>query len=112
MIIYLSLGIHLNFICMNIPVTSTSNNLSYSTSKYYDYPVYNSAQQSERRIINLDHIEQVQPHANVSVSGVDTACSQFTFHSGASVIVLTDFSTIRSGLNANFGLVDINGVVT
>lgn len=83
---------------------------------FFDYPVYNAALASEQRIINTDHIEQVKPHADVPVDTghgtISTACVEMVLFSGASVVVLLDYATVKTGLNAFFGVVDQNGIVS
>lgn len=81
---------------------------------FFDYPVYNAALESEQRIVNTDHIEQVKPHADVPVDpgAVSTACVEVVSYSGASIIVLLDYATVKTGLSAFFGVVDQNGIVS
>lgn len=81
---------------------------------YFDYPVYNASLESERRIINTDHVEQVKLHANVPVDpgAVDTACVEFTFYSGENELILIDYDTVKAGMKTFFGIVDANGIVT
>lgn len=81
---------------------------------YFDYPVYNADLASERRIVNIDLIQQVKPHANVPVDpgAVDTVCVEISFYSGSSEIVLLDFGTVKAGMKAYFGIIDVNGDMT
>jgi hypothetical protein len=74
-------------------------------------PVYNASLESEDRTINPSHIEEVRPHVNVPVDpgAVDTACVEVFFHSGNSIVVLLDMSTINSHLQALTGVFDDYG---
>lgn len=74
-------------------------------------PVYNAALESETRIINPSHIEEVRPHANVPVDpgAVDTQCTEVFFHSGNSIVVLLDMTTMQSHLQALTGVFDDYG---
>jgi hypothetical protein len=80
---------------------------------FANVPVYNSSLESETRIINTEHIEQVEPHANVPVGSgaVSTACCQVDFHSGTSIVVLIDFGSMQTNLNSLTGTVDFNGTL-
>jgi hypothetical protein len=81
---------------------------------YFDYPVYNAALESERNIINSDHIERVAHHADVPVDpgAVSTPCVEFFFIFGTSAIILLDYDTVRDGLNATFGVISADGYLT
>jgi hypothetical protein len=74
-------------------------------------PVYNASLESEDTVINLNHIEQVKPHANVPVDpgAVDTAACEVVFHSGTSIVVLLDMLSMESNLQALTGTIDTFG---
>jgi hypothetical protein len=76
-------------------------------------PVYNASNESEDRVVNLEHIEQVKPHANVPVDpgAVSTACCEVAFHSGSTIIVLIDQPTFEQQLQALTGTIDTFGVL-
>jgi hypothetical protein len=71
-------------------------------------PVYNASLESENRLINVDTIEEVKPHANVPVDpgAVDTSCVEVRFHSGEAIVVLVDYSSMRQQLSALVGNID------
>jgi hypothetical protein len=76
-------------------------------------PVYNAALESEGRTINLEHIEQVLPHANVPVNpgAVDNPSCEVKFYSGTSIIVLVDQPTFEQHLGAITGEIDTYGTL-
>jgi hypothetical protein len=80
---------------------------------YAIVPVYNASFESEDRIINPSHIEEVRPNANVPVDpgAVDTEAVLVRFYSGAEIIVLLNMSTMATRLQAITGLVDNFGTL-
>ncbi len=82
--------------------------MDYFWYMFYSIPVYNAALESETRIINPEHIEQVTPHVNVPVDpgAVDTPCCEITFHSSATLIALIDMSSMTANLQALTGTID------
>jgi hypothetical protein len=77
-------------------------------------PVYNAALESETRLINLDHIEEVKPHANVPVDpgAVDTPCCEVQYYSGVSTVVLVEFASMQSEIQALVGVIDELGNIS
>lgn len=78
---------------------------------YATVPVYNAVNESENRIINPSHIEEVRPHADVAVDpgAVNTSCVEVFFYSNRSIIILLDFATMESRLQALTGVIDDYG---
>jgi hypothetical protein len=77
-------------------------------------PVYNASLESEERIINPSHIEEIRPHADVPVDpgAVNTTCCEAFFFSGNSIVILIDYTTMKGHLQAITGEVDVYGVIT
>lgn len=71
-------------------------------------PVYNASNESESRVINLELIEEIKPHADVPVDpgAVNTSCCEVRFFSGTAIIVLISQSTFESQLTALTGQID------
>lgn len=91
--------------------------LILSMSNFKEAPVYLSATtSSENRIINLDHIEEVTPHANVDVGAEEpftsTACCQVRYHSGQEEILLIDYTSMKTNLSAITGTIDLLGNIS
>lgn len=82
--------------------------------KFFDYPRYNDSNESERIIINLSEIQSVKPHANVPVDpgAIDTQCVEVFYKFGTSDIILLDYGTVKTGIEAYFGVVDQYGTMT
>jgi len=76
-------------------------------------PVYNASLESENRLINLDHIQQVSPHANVPVDpgAADTPCCEVEFYSGTTIVVLVDYATMKEQTGALVGTIDTIGTL-
>jgi hypothetical protein len=74
-------------------------------------PCYNEAagNTSENRIINLDNIEEIKPHADANVEGSLLTCTEARFKSGATSIFLMDLPTLQERLKAITGAVDDYG---
>jgi len=81
---------------------------------FFDYPRYNASNESERIIVNIAEIQAVKPHANVPVDpgAVDTPCVEFFYKFGTSDIILLDYDTVKTGIDAFYGVVDQNGAMT
>jgi hypothetical protein len=77
-------------------------------------PVYNSSLASEDRVINLEHLEQVKPHAEVPVDpgAVSTSCCELVFHSSTAIIVLIDKPTFETQLQTLIGSIDTLGIIS
>lgn len=81
---------------------------------FLDYPRLNDSNASERILVNLSEIQAVKPHANVAVDpgAVDTVCVEMFYKFGTSDIILLDYNTVKTGIGAFYGVVDMNGVMT
>ena len=81
---------------------------------FLDYPRYNASLESENILVNLSEIQAIKPHANVPVDpgAVDTACVEFFYKFGTSDVILLDYDTVKTGIDAYFGVVDENGAMT
>ena len=90
------------------PVNSEA--LANGLPVFFDYPVYN-AFAAERRLINVCRIIEIKPHANVDISGISTTCVEFVLQN-ENIVVLLDYNTVKNGIGATFGVVDVNGNVT
>jgi hypothetical protein len=77
-------------------------------------PVYNSSGESEDRIIQTDHIEDVAPHADVTITSTSAVVPavEVIFQSGTSIIVILDMFTMQARLQALTGVIDTFGTLT
>lgn len=82
---------------------------------FFDYPCLNqTTNESERAMLNLSEIQCIKTHANVSVDpgAVDTQCVEVFYKFGTSDIILIDYDSLKQGLDAYYGIVDENGIMT
>lgn len=81
---------------------------------FLDYPRYNDSLESETILVNLSEIQAIKPHANVPVNpgAVDTVCVEIFYKFGTSDVILLDFDTLKTGIDAFFGVVDGDGVMS
>lgn len=74
-------------------------------------PVYNASLESEDRVYNTDHLEEMKPHANVPVDPgtVSTPCCEVTFQSGTTAIILVSSAEMEARLQVVVGITNITG---
>ena len=82
--------------------------------KFFDYPRYNESLESENMLINISEIQAVKHHANVPVDpgAVSTTCVEIFYKFGTSDIILLDYDTVKTGIEAYYGVVNGDGTMT
>jgi len=80
---------------------------------YAKFPCYNASLESEDRVLNTDLIEEVLPHADVTMTHLGAVpCCEVRFQSCATTIVLLSFTDMSTRLGALVGIVDQTGSIT